>query len=39
MMFEGFAPVKIKIVGLTGEDPDTNMIEKVCIFTGVLISP
>ena len=32
MIFEGFAPVKIKIVGLLGEDPNTDMIEKVCIF-------
>jgi len=32
MIFEGFAPVKIKIVVLLGEDPNTNMIERVCIF-------
>jgi len=30
MIFEGFAPVKIKIVGLLGEDPNTDMIENVC---------
>jgi hypothetical protein len=32
MIFEGFAPVKIKIVGLLGEGPNSDMIEKVCIF-------
>jgi hypothetical protein len=32
MIFEGFAPVKIKIVGFIGEDPNADMIEKVCIF-------